>query len=114
MGTPVACSYDTVSLRHYENTTVLTQFRSNLIYYKKYIDDVIGIWMPSKRNNAETWTQFKNMLCNWGQLKWTVEEPTSSINFLDLNISIIGSSIHTSTFQKPLNLYLYIPPLPNR
>ncbi|MFN9983812.1 MAG: hypothetical protein ACK53Y_28055, partial [bacterium] len=39
MGTPVACSYDTVSLGHYENTTVLTQFRSNLIYYKKYIDD---------------------------------------------------------------------------
>ncbi len=55
--------------------------------------------------------QIQDTLCNWGHLKWTVEEPTSSINFLDLNISIIGSSIHTSTFQKPLNLYLYIPPL---
>jgi hypothetical protein len=111
MGTPVACSYAKVSFGHYENNTVLPQFSSNLIYYKRYIDDVIGIWMPSERNNAKTWTQFKGMLCNWGQLKWTVEEPTSSINFLDLNISIIGSSIHTSTFQKPLNLYLYIPPL---
>jgi hypothetical protein len=111
MGTPVACSYATVSFGHYENTTVLTQFKSNLIYYKRYIDDVIGLWMPSKINNAETWTQFKNVLCDWGHLKWTVEEPASSIHFLDLNISITGSSIHTSTFQKPLNLYLYIPPL---
>jgi len=111
MGTPVACSYATVSFGHYENNTVLPQFSTNLIYYKRYIDDVIGIWMPSERNNSETWTKFKDTLCNWGQLKWTVEEPTSSINFLDLNISIIGSSIHTSTFQKPLNLYLYIPPL---
>jgi len=40
-----------------------------------------------------------------------VEEPSTFINFLDLNISLKGSSIYTSTFQKPLNLYLYIPPL---
>jgi hypothetical protein len=31
--------------------------------------------------------------------------------FLDLNKQLNGSSIVTSTFQKMMNLYLYIPPL---
>jgi hypothetical protein len=111
MGTPVACAYATVSFGHYENTTILPQYQSNLIYYKRYIDDIIGIWLPSPRNNTSTFNQFKLQLNNWGSLRWTVEEPSTFINFLDLNISLKGSSIYTSTFQKPLNLYLYIPPL---
>ena len=40
-------------------------------------------------------------------MRWTIEEPSSSTHFLDLNIRKYGSSITTSTFQKPLNLYLY-------
>jgi hypothetical protein len=50
MVAPVECSYGTVSFGHYKNTTILTQFRPNLIYYKMYIDDVIGILLPPKRN----------------------------------------------------------------
>jgi len=111
MGTPVASSYATVSFGHYENTTILPQYHSNLIYYKRYIYDIIGIWLPSPRNNTSTFNQFKLQLNNWGSLRWTVEEPSTSINFLDLNISLKGSSIYTSTFQKPLNLYFYTPPL---
>ncbi len=48
MGTPVACSDATVSFGQYENTTILTQFRPNLLYYKRYIDDMIGIWLPQE------------------------------------------------------------------
>jgi hypothetical protein len=46
MGTPTACSYATVSFGHYENSIILTEFNSNLIYYKRYIDDITGIWLP--------------------------------------------------------------------
>ena len=40
-----------------------------------------------------------------------IEEPSKHTTFLDLNISIENNSITTSTFQKMMNLYLYIPPL---
>jgi len=49
-------------------------------------------------------------LNNLGDLQWIVKEPSKSTVFLDLNISIHQSAIQTSTYQKSLNLYLYIPP----
>jgi hypothetical protein len=111
MGTPTACSYATVSFGHYENNTILKEFNQNLLYHKRYIDDVIGIWLPPRQNKTLTWNNFKKCLNGWGTLRWSIEEPSLSTHFLDLNINIIGSSITTSTYQKPLNLYLYIPPL---
>jgi len=111
MGTPTACSYATVSFGHYENNTILKEFNENLLYYKCYIDDVIGIWLPPRQNKILTWNNFKKCLNGWGTLRWSIEEPSLSTHFLDLNINIIWSSITTSTYQKPLNLYLYIPPL---
>lgn len=62
MGTPVACSDATVSFGQYENTTILTQFRPNLLYYKRYIDDMIGIWLPQEINKSNTCNNFKNLL----------------------------------------------------
>jgi hypothetical protein len=40
-----------------------------------------------------------------------VEDPSKQVHFLDLTINLVESSINFSTYQKPLNLYLYIPPL---
>jgi hypothetical protein len=111
MGTPAACSYATLSYGHYENTTLIPKFKANLLYYRRYIDDVFGIWIPSTTNNGNTWSEFRQTLNNWGKLKWSLDEPTRRTNFLDLNIEIKQSDIHFSTFQKPLNLHLYIPPL---
>jgi hypothetical protein len=72
---------------------------------------LLGIWIPQEESPGLTGTDFKNKLNNWGVLKWTIEEPSTHTTFLDLNIDINGSSITFSTFQKPLNLYLYLPPL---
>ena len=66
---------------------------------------------PPNKNKTTTWNNFKERLNSWGTLRWNIEEPSNYTHFLDLNISKKGSSITTSTFQKPLNLYLYIPPL---
>jgi len=110
MGTPVACAYATVTYGHYENSTILTNFKTNLLYYRRYIDDVFGIWIPlSTENNTERWEQFKNQLNSWGNLKWVIEDPTLSTNFLDLTLTISESKVITKTFQKDMNLYLYIP-----
>jgi hypothetical protein len=110
MGTPAACAYATISYGHFENSTLLTEFSSNLLYYKRYIDDVFGIWLPPNSNKDSTWTSFEKTLNNWGNLKWVVEKPSSKTTFLDLNIYIQNSRIVTTTYQKDLNLYLYIPP----
>jgi hypothetical protein len=53
MGTPVACSYATISFGYYKNTNILQEFHSNLLYYRRYIDDILGIWIPSENNNIE-------------------------------------------------------------
>jgi hypothetical protein len=110
MGTPVACAYATLTFGHYENTILLPTFNANLIFYHRYIDDIFGIWLPSSSNN-HTWSHFKEELNNWGKLTWCVEEPSKQVNFLDLTITLDQSSVTFATYQKPLNLYLYIPPL---
>jgi hypothetical protein len=110
MGTPAACAYATISYGHHENTKILPAFRSQLLYYKRYIDDIFGIWLPPLRDQAATWNSFKHELDNWGKLKWVVEEPSLHTNFLDLSLHLNGSTITTSTYQKNMNLYLYIPP----
>jgi len=110
MGTPVACAYATITYGHYENSILLPNFKSNLLYYRRYIDDIFRIWIPpTTGNNTEVWESFKKQLNNWGNLKWVIEEPTLNTNFLDLTLSISESNILTKTFQKDMNLYLYIP-----
>ena len=46
MGTPVACTYAMLSFGHHENVEILPTFQPNLIYYRRYIDDILGIWVP--------------------------------------------------------------------
>jgi hypothetical protein len=110
MGTPAACNYATISYGNHENTKILPRFKSNLLYYKHYIDDIFAIWLPPDKDKISTWNDFKKELNNWGHLKWVIEDPSSKTTFLDLNLNLNGSSVTTSTFQKELNLYLYIPP----
>jgi hypothetical protein len=111
MGTPVACTYAMMSFGHFENKEILPKFHNNLFYYKRYIDDILGIWIPPTHNKTATWNRFKQTLNSWGSLKWIVEDPSNRTKFLDLDLHIKGSSIQTETYQKSMNLYLYIPPL---
>jgi hypothetical protein len=110
MGTPAACAYATITFGQHENNLILPTYHSQLIYYKRYIDDIFAIWLPPERQKISTWNKFKEDLNNWGSLEWAIEEPSLSTTFLDLNLQIIGNTIKTSTYQKPMNLYLYIPP----
>jgi hypothetical protein len=110
MGTPVACSYATTSYGNHENLHILPNFTANLHYYKRYIDDVFGIWLPCQDNDS-IWQQFKATMNNFGTLKWVIADPSTSVNFLDLTISITPKNkLEFSTFQKAMNLHLYIPP----
>jgi hypothetical protein len=110
MGTPAACAYATVSYGQYENSVILPKYENNLIYFKRYFDDIFGIWLPTQSDDTQTWENFKRDLNSWGSLTWVTEEPSLSTNFLDLNVKILNNKMQTSTFQKASNLYLYLPP----
>jgi len=111
MGTPAACNYATITFGQHENSRIFPSYSQHLLYYKRYIDDIFGIWIPPERNNQEAWTNFKEEINNWGNLKWKFEDLSQHTVFLDLSIEIKGSKIQTKTYQKAMNLYLYIPPL---
>jgi hypothetical protein len=68
---------------------------------------MLGIWTGTE----EEWPHFKDLLQGFGKLVWIYSDLSSSVVFLDLTLSFTATSTITScTYQKPLNLYLYIPP----
>jgi hypothetical protein len=60
--------------------------------------------------SSSDWEAFKTTLNQFGSLCWIVNDLSDTINFLDLSLSITGSIITAATYQKPMNLHLYIPP----
>jgi len=79
------------------------QISLNILYYKWHIDDIFGIWVDSLK---ATWEDFKQSQDQFGLLHWNFEDLTTSMSFLDLQISISNGKLHTKTFQKALNLYI--------
>jgi hypothetical protein len=92
----------TSSLQPYENSIILPKYKPNLIYFKCYINDILGIWLPTQSDNTQTWENFKKDLHSWGSLNWVTKEPSMATNFLDLSIEIHNNKILTSTFQKKI------------
>lgn len=112
MGTPSACLYATISYGIHERNKLLPNHQAFLSLYLRYIDDVFGIWLPSNDGHDERhWSDFKQTMDAWGTLRWCVSERTNTVNFLDLTLTITNGIIVTRTFQKAMNLYLYIPPI---
>ena len=110
MGTPPAPSYATLYFGIHELKT-LKKFSNNLLYYKRYIDDVFGIWIPSQYNNNNQWYQFQKQLNEFGILRWEFSKLSDNNVFLDLKISINNNKIVTTLYEKSINLYLYPSPL---
>jgi hypothetical protein len=110
MDMPSACAYATITFGHFENSIILENFKHELFYYKRYIDDIIGIWLPPTTNARPSWDNFKHTLNSWGDLQWKIEEPSSNTTFLDLEIQLKNNRVNFKTYQKEMNLYLYIPP----
>jgi hypothetical protein len=109
MGTPCACMYATIYYAFHEITVLLAKYKEYIILYKRLIDDGFLIW--NDRGDADAWANFCQDVNNFvgGKLKWIIEEPSREVNFLDITIKINDCNrIETRTYQKPMNLYLYI------
>jgi len=105
MGTPSACAYATLTFGHFKNSVILQNFKHELLYYKRYIDDVIGIWLPPAVNALPSWDNF---IC-------TLENRRTIIihNVLRLRTELTlkhikkyeSLSLHTAIFGAPSKLF---------
>ena len=113
MGTSSACIWATIYYAIHENETLLPRYSKYLYGGRmlRFIDDICAIWIFEPGENQATslpWKEFCADL-NFGRLTWAITKPSRHAIFLDLNLHIIGSRIKTSTYQKAMNLYLYLP-----
>ena len=90
----------------------LPNHRQHVIFYKRFIDDVSGIWVthPNPQINMRLWDKSTKSMNNYPGLTCEFNAPSDKVDFMDLTISIKNGQISTSLFEKPLNLHLYIPP----
>ena len=94
----------TIYFAVHENTTLLPKYSRNLLVYRRFIDDIFGIWIPTDSHSSR-WTAFQEDTNDFGILKWEFDELSPQVNFLDLTISIEDNLIATKTYQKSMNLY---------
>jgi hypothetical protein len=107
MGTLFACIYAATTYGYHEKTNSLPRHAKNLALLGLFFDDMPGIWTGPNEDTS----RFQDSLQGFGKLTWICSDLSSSIVFLDLTLSFTTSNTITSrTYQKPLNLYLYIPP----
>ena len=112
MGTPPAPPYANVYYGIHEEK-FLPKHTQHVVYYRRFIDDVIGIWCPSqnpKIDDTES-TSFTDTMNAFPGLTWEFSEQSNVVDFMDMTITINNSNkIETTLFEKKMNLHLYIPP----
>jgi hypothetical protein len=108
MGVSPSCVYATLYYAVHE-AYFITKY-PELQFYKRYIDDVIGIWIPKTDSDNQRWQEFQQDMNNFGQLRWDFSSRQLTINFLDLTLTINKKGIITTKiYEKAENLYLYLP-----
>lgn len=107
MGTSVAVIYAGLYYAWHEKIKLLPTYNRFILDLSRFVDDMCGLWLGSYSDFLD----FQRDMNDYGKLKWTTEQPSNKVIFLDLEIMISNDGvISTKTYQKPQNLYLYIPP----
>jgi hypothetical protein len=112
MGKPCAPPWAIIFEGLHEKNILLVAYENRLPVYLRFIDDVLGFWSPNEDRlvDEQSWNGFKSELNNWYDLDWDISDRVTQVNFMDLTIKIVGSRIETTLYEKPMALYLYIPP----
>jgi hypothetical protein len=109
MGAPPCPAWATLYFAAHEDNCC-DLFNDEVICYKRYIDDVIGIWLCQPYDN-QRWDAFKNQLNDASALDWDFTDRSRSVNFLDLTFTVENNGlIRTNLYEKPMNLHMYLPP----
>lgn len=105
MGTSCAVQYAGLYYGYHERTELIPRFGKCLKIFKRFVDDMFGIFTGT----LAEWNAFKAKL-KYGNLRWTSSGLRRSVEFLDLTLEIVDGKVVTRTYEKPMNLFLYIPP----
>jgi hypothetical protein len=90
MGTSCACMYATMYYALHERQSILPLYGVQLLYFKRFIDDIIGIWIGG---DSPAWTQFQSGL-SFGLLCWETSKLSSSAVFFGSgNLNRLGQSM---------------------
>ena len=81
MGAPPAPTYANIAFALHE-IIFLPKYKDFFIYYKRYIDDMFIIWNPNGPYNHQNLQED----LSFGILRWEVNKPSKSVNFLDITI----------------------------
>ena len=112
MGTPVAVIWAMIYFWWHEKHRLIPKHGRRMPLMLRFVDDIYGIVLVGGEDgySKERWNSFKDDINDFGILKWNVEDPSLSVDFLDLTLTIEDGNIVSKTYQKPLNLYQYICP----
>ena len=112
MGTPPAPTWATIYFCIWE-IVIIPEF-PELMYYRQYIDDEFGAWVPNSLNdNSARLTIFHQRMQSYGiehefflsnpdlcPLQWTFSVLVPTAVFLDLSISIDNGRVSTKIYEK--------------
>ena len=87
MGTSAAVMWATLYYAYHEVHTIIPKNGHNLLYFKRFIDDIFGIWTGNLTTDQES---FSEDIDNFGVLTWDITgiKPATSVNFLDMTLTI--------------------------
>jgi hypothetical protein len=105
MGTAVGPAYATMYYAVHEQTLGCR----DLCFYTRYIDNVLGIWVPGGLFDNANWTGFQNRMNSFRQLKWDFSKRSTTATYLDMELSIVAGRVHSRCVEKKLNLHLHLP-----
>lgn len=88
------------------------KWKEYLIFWKRFIDDGLGLWKlhANSTTNMALWTEFMQDVNTYHGLEWVFTPLNDSVDFMDMTLTISANKFDITLFEKPLNLYLYIPP----
>uniref|UniRef100_A0A803J7B8 Reverse transcriptase domain-containing protein n=1 Tax=Xenopus tropicalis TaxID=8364 RepID=A0A803J7B8_XENTR len=97
MGSNVAPSFANLFMANYEHTYMFPEYGKFIHKMFRYIDDLLLLWIGTE-------DQFWSMVNKLNQLpttiRFTAHLGTSDISFLDLAVSVTGSTLTTTTYRK--------------
>ena len=109
MGVSPACMWATLYFAPWEER-LMRQFKKYLLFYVRFIDDVAAAWDFCDDDSYGAYNIFQKRMNKYGALRWEFTTAATTIDFLDVTLTINNGCIDTCLYEKELNLYLYLPP----